>query len=39
MQAALMNLKDLRLNTEHGVHGVTAGSVWQAAVFGLGAYA
>src|SRR5215471_3979699 len=36
MQAALLDLKDLRLNTEHGIHGATAGSVWQAAVFGFG---
>jgi kojibiose phosphorylase len=36
MQAALVDLKDLRLNTEHGIHGATAGSVWQAAVFGFG---
>jgi trehalose/maltose hydrolase-like predicted phosphorylase len=35
-QAALVNLKDLRLNTEHGIHGATAGSVWQAAVFSFG---
>jgi len=36
MQTALVDLKDLRLNTEHGIHGATAGSVWQAAVFGFG---
>ncbi|HEY7493914.1 MAG TPA: glycoside hydrolase family 65 protein [Candidatus Tectomicrobia bacterium] len=36
MQAALVDLKDLRLNTEHGIHGAAAGSVWQAAVFGFG---
>jgi trehalose/maltose hydrolase-like predicted phosphorylase len=36
MQAALLDIKDLRLNTEHGIHGATAGSVWQAAVFGFG---
>ncbi len=36
MQAALVDLKDLRLNAEHGVHGAAAGSVWQAAVFGFG---
>jgi trehalose/maltose hydrolase-like predicted phosphorylase len=36
MQATLVDLKDLRLNTEHGIHGATAGSVWQAAVFGFG---
>ena len=26
MQAALVDLKDLRLNTEHGIHGATAGA-------------
>ena len=36
MQAALVDLKDLRLNTEHGIHGATAGGVWQAVVFGFG---
>ena len=36
MQAALVDLKDLRLNTEHGIHGATAGGVWQAIVFGFG---
>src|SRR5207237_1290404 len=36
MQAALVDLQDLRLNTEHGIHGAAAGSVWQAAVFGFG---
>ncbi|MCW5848544.1 MAG: glycoside hydrolase family 65 protein [Anaerolineae bacterium] len=35
-QAALVDLKDLRLNAEHGIHGAAAGSVWQAAVFGFG---
>jgi kojibiose phosphorylase len=35
-QAALLDLKDLRLNTEHGIHGATAGAVWLAAVFGFG---
>ena len=35
-QAALVDLKDLRLNAEHGIHGAPAGSVWQAAVFGFG---
>jgi kojibiose phosphorylase len=35
-QAALIDLQDLRLNTEHGIHGATAGAVWQAAVFGFG---
>jgi kojibiose phosphorylase len=36
MQAALIDLQDLRLNTEHGIHGATAGAMWQAAVFGFG---
>ena len=36
MQAALVDLKDLRLNTEHGIHGATAGAMLQAAVFGFG---
>lgn len=35
MQSALIDLQDLRLNTEHGIHGATAGSVWQAIVFGF----
>jgi kojibiose phosphorylase len=35
-QAALVDLNDLRLNTEHGIHGATAGAVWQAVVFGFG---
>jgi kojibiose phosphorylase len=36
MQAALIDLNDLRRNTEHGIHGATAGAMWQAAVFGFG---
>src|SRR5262249_41460441 len=36
MQAALVDLKDLRLNTEHGIHGATAGGGGQAAAVGLG---
>ncbi len=36
MNAALVDIHDLRRNTEHGIHGATAGSVWQAAVFGFG---
>ena len=35
-QAALLDLNDLRLNTEHGIHGAAAGAVWLAAVFGFG---
>ena len=36
MQAAQVDLKDLRLNTRDGIHGAAAGSAWQAAVFGFG---
>jgi kojibiose phosphorylase len=36
MQSALLDLKDLRLNAEHGIHGATAGAMWQAIVFGFG---
>ncbi len=36
MQAALLDLNDLRLNTGHGIHGAAAGAVWLAAVFGFG---
>ena len=36
MQSALLDLQDLLLNTEHGIHGATAGAVWQAVVFGFG---
>lgn len=36
MQAAQLDLKDLRLNTEHGIHGATAGAMWLALVFGFG---
>jgi kojibiose phosphorylase len=36
MQSALLDLKDLRLNAEHGIHGATAGAVWQAIVLGFG---
>lgn len=36
MQACQVDLKDLRHNTADGIHGGTAGSVWQAAVLGFG---
>jgi trehalose/maltose hydrolase-like predicted phosphorylase len=36
MQACQVDLQDLRLNTKDGLHGATAGSVWQATVFGFG---
>jgi kojibiose phosphorylase len=35
MQAVLLDLNDLRLNTEHGIHGATAGAVWLAVIFGF----
>lgn len=36
MQAAMVDLKDLRGNTQDGIHGASAGGVWQAVVFGFG---
>lgn len=36
MNAAQMDLYDLRGNTKHGIHGAAAGGAWQAAVFGFG---
>lgn len=36
MQAALTDLKDNRGNTRDGIHGASAGGVWQAVVFGFG---
>ncbi len=33
--AAFTDLRDLRGNTDHGVHAATAGGVWQAVVFGF----
>ena len=35
MQAALADLEDLRGNTADGIHGGSAGGVWQAVVFGF----
>ena len=35
-QAALLDLNDLRLNTEHVIHGAAAGAAWLATVFGFG---
>jgi len=34
MQAALVDLEDLRGNTADGIHGASAGGVWQAVVSG-----
>ncbi len=36
MQAALIDLHDLRLNTRDGIHGAAAGAAWQAVVLGFG---
>ena len=36
MQAALTDLDDNRGNTTDGIHGASAGGVWQAVVFGFG---
>jgi kojibiose phosphorylase len=38
MQAALVDLEDLRGNTADGIHGASAGGVWQAVVFGFGGF-
>jgi beta-phosphoglucomutase len=35
MQAALVDLENLRGNTAEGIHGACAGGVWQAIVFGF----
>ncbi|MBE9005392.1 beta-phosphoglucomutase [Fortiea sp. LEGE XX443] len=36
MQAAMVDLEDSRGNTSDGIHGASAGGVWQAVVFGFG---
>ncbi len=36
MQAAMVDLEDNRGNTADGIHGATAGGVWQAVIFGFG---
>ena len=35
MRAALVDLEDLRGNTEDGIHAASAGGLWQALVFGF----
>ncbi|MCM1983453.1 beta-phosphoglucomutase [Lyngbya confervoides] len=35
-QAAFVDLEDLRGNAQEGIHGASAGGVWQAVVFGFG---
>ena len=36
MQAAMVDLEDRRGNTKEGIHGASAGGVWQAVTFGFG---
>ena len=36
IRTALMDIKDLRNNTREGIHGASAGGLWQAIVFGFG---
>ncbi|MEA5604318.1 beta-phosphoglucomutase [Nostoc sp. UHCC 0252] len=36
MQALMVDLEDNRGNTNDGIHGATAGGVWQAVIFGFG---
>ncbi|MEH2274643.1 MAG: beta-phosphoglucomutase [Nostoc sp.] len=36
MHASMVDLEDNRGNTKDGIHGATAGGVWQAVIFGFG---
>lgn len=36
MQAVMVDLEDKRGNTKEGIHGASAGGVWQAVIFGFG---
>lgn len=36
MQALMVDLEDSRGNTRDGIHGASAGGIWQAVVFGFG---
>jgi beta-phosphoglucomutase len=36
LQAAMVDLEDVRGNANHGIHGASAGGLWQAVVFGFG---
>ncbi|MBH8556030.1 beta-phosphoglucomutase [Nostocaceae cyanobacterium CENA357] len=36
MQAVMVDLEDSRGNTADGIHGASAGGIWQAVVFGFG---
>ena len=35
MQAAMVDLEDIRGNTAEGIHGANAGGIWQAVIFGF----
>lgn len=36
MQSAMVDLEDMRGNAHEGIHGASAGGVWQAVIFGFG---
>jgi kojibiose phosphorylase len=36
LQAAMVDLEDVRGNAIHGIHGASAGGLWQAVIFGFG---
>jgi beta-phosphoglucomutase len=36
MQAAMVDLEDIRGNSNDGIHGASAGGIWQSVVFGFG---
>jgi beta-phosphoglucomutase len=36
MQAAMVDLEDVRGNADEGIHGASAGGIWQAVIFGFG---
>lgn len=38
MQAVMVDLEDVRGNAADGIHGASAGGIWQAVVFGFGGF-
>lgn len=38
MQAAMVDLEDVRGNAADGIHGASAGGIWQAVAFGFGGF-
>jgi kojibiose phosphorylase len=38
LQAAMVDLEDVRGNAADGIHGASAGGIWQAVVFGFGGF-